>query len=727
MTTVAQALAIALEHHQAGRLQDAEPIYRQILAAVPNEPTTIHLLGVLVYQQGQLDVAVELISRAIALQPTDGAFHNSLGNVFTAQAKLDEAVACYRRAVELLPDYAVAYYNLANIWKAQAKPDEAIAAYRRALELMPDLAAAHTNLGGTLRTQGQLDEAADCFRRALELSPDLPEAHRNLGNALHEQGKLDEAVACYRRALELKPDDADTLVNLGIALRAQGRADEAIACQRRALELKPDNVIALTNLGNGLQVQRLLEEAVACYRRALELKPGHALAHNNLGTALKDQGKLDEALASYSRAVELQPNFAEAQSNLLYTLYFCPGYDAHAIYAAHRRWNQQLAEPLAKDIQPHANDPSPDRRLRIGYVSPDFRDHVVTHFLLPLLESHDRELFEIYCYSSVSSPDAMTDRCRAQAGVWRNVVGRSDGQLADTVREDRIDILVDLSMHMAGNRLLAFARKPAPVQVTYLAYAGTTGLSTMDYRLTDPHLDPPGDDPPAASEPIYSETSIHLPKTYWCYRPPVETPGINALPALRAGHVTFGCLNNFCKVTEPTLAAWASLLQAMPTARLLLHAHPGSHRDRVRSFFAGHHVASERLTFAEMAPLGEYYRRYQGIDVALDPFPYGGGTTTCDALWMGVPVVSLAGQTAVGRGGLSILSNLGLADWVARDCEQYVRIARQSATDLARLSKLRATLRERMQGSPLTDAPRFARHVESAYRAMWRRWCQRRS
>jgi predicted O-linked N-acetylglucosamine transferase (SPINDLY family) len=258
------------------------------------------------------------------------------------------------------------------------------------------------------------------------------------------------------------------------------------------------------------------------------------------------------------------------------------------------------------------------------------------------------------------------------------------------------------------------------VQVTYLAYAGTTGLRTMDYRLTDPYLDPPGQD---ETIHCYCEQSIHLPESYWCYRPLIETPPVNPLPALDAGHITFGCLNNFSKATAATLAAWCSLLQEMPGSKLVLHAYHGTHCDRVRDLFAQQGVSPERLTFVDMLPMEKYFEQYHRIDVALDPFPYGGGTTTCDALWMGVPAVSLAGRTPVGRGGLSILSNIGLADLVATDEKQYVRIALKLANDLPRLSALRATLRERMQDSPLMDAPRFARNVEAAYREMWRRWC----
>jgi predicted O-linked N-acetylglucosamine transferase (SPINDLY family) len=463
-----------------------------------------------------------------------------------------------------------------------------------------------------------------------------------------------------------------------------------------------------------------VDEALACHRRALELKPDFAEAHSNLGVAFKDQGKLDEALACFRRALELKPDYAAAHSNLLYTQVFCPGYDPQTLYEEHRRWNRQHAEPLGKFIEPHPNDRSPQRRLRIGYLSPDFRRHPVGRFLLPLLESHDRENFEIFSYASVRIPDTMTDRCRAHTDVWRDVLGLPDEQVAHAIRQDRVDILVDLTMHMANNRLLVFARKPAPVQVTYLAYCGTTGLTTIDYRLSDPYLDPPGRD-----EPFYSEQTVHLPETYWCYRPPIETPPVNALPALEAGHVSFGSLNNFCKVTSAVLAAWGQLLQAVPGSRLLLHAFSGSHRDRARGFLAEQGIAENRVVFVDFLPTAEYLGVYRRIDVALDPFPYGGGTTTCDALWMGVPVVSLAGQTAVGRGGVSILSNLGLPELVAQDPEQYVRIAVELAHDLPRLSALRASLRERMQASPLMNAARFARNVEAAYRTMWQRWCAR--
>jgi predicted O-linked N-acetylglucosamine transferase (SPINDLY family) len=398
-------------------------------------------------------------------------------------------------------------------------------------------------------------------------------------------------------------------------------------------------------------------------------------------------------------------------------MHFCAEYSAEEIYAEHRRWSQRYAVPLAAATAPHTNDRASERRLRVGYVSPNFGLHPVGRFILPLLEAHDHGGFEIFCYSSTPGGDAITTACRAHADVWRETRSLTDAQLADAVREDRIDILVDLTMHLEGSRLLVFARRPAPVQIAYLAYCSTTGLEAIPYRFSDPYLDPPD-----RKLPFYSEETVWLPETYWCYRPVPGCPAVGPLPALAAGHITFGCLNSFCKVTDRTLAAWCRLLTAVGDARLLLHAPAGANRDRVRQFVAEQGVAPERLGFVDVLPLEQYLAVYAQIDVALDPFPYGGGTTTCDALWMGVPVVSLAGATAVGRGGVSILSNLKLPELVASGETQYVEIATALAGDLGRLGELRATLRRRMEQSPLTDEMRFARHVEAAYRALWRRW-----
>ena len=589
---------------------------------------------------------------------------------------------------------------------------------RQVVALEPQHPAAWHLLGLISRDTGNHDFAIECLQRALQLDPDNPAAHNNLGILLKNQGQLHEAVACYAQALRLQPDFVQACNNLGNVWHQLGRLDEAIASCRQAIQLDPSFTDAYVTLGNALKDQGKLDEAAASYEQALALNRNLPAAHNNLGHVLKDRGQLDEAIAHYRRAIELRPDVATYHGNLAYTLNFHPGFEARQILEEHQRWNQRHAEPLANLIEVHTHDRSPERRLRVGYLSPDFRSHSVGRFLVPLLQAHDHNRVEVFCYSSVRKPDEYTAICQACADTWRNVRGFSDEQIAQGVRRDRVDILMDVTMHMADNRLLVFARKPAPVQVTYLAYCGTTGLKTIDYRLTDRYLDPPGSD-----TSCYSEQSIRLPETYWCYRPMAEAPQVSRLPSSLSGLVTFGSLNNFCKVTRPTLVAWIRLLQSIPESRLILHTRQGAHREELLGCFERQGISRQRLILIDWLNAAQYFRLYEQIDVALDPFPYGGGTTTCDALWMGVPVVSLAGQTAVSRGGLSILSNLGLADLVAFDVDDYVEIARKLAVDLPRLREFRGNLRDRMQTSPLMNEPRFARHIEAAYRDMWRRWC----
>lgn len=620
---------------------------------------------------------------------------------------------------------AEAEYNQGVTFHAAGRLDEAVECYRRATALRPNLGEAHNNMGTALQRLGRIDEALACFHRAGELLADSPDVSNNLGMVLHALGRWEEAAASYRKALALRPNLPEALNNLGHTLQKMGRAPEALDCFRQAMRLRPDSAGIVNNLGNMLKELGRLDEAIACYDRALGLQPAYPEALNNLGNALKDSGRLDLALSAYDRALAIRPDYAVAHSGRLYTLHFHPNYDAAAIYQEHVQWNQRHARPLARFIQPHINDPAPHRRLRIGYVSADLHDHVIGRFMLPLLVNHAHEHFEIFCYASVTCPDAMTERLRACTDVWRDVVALNDGQLADAIRQDRIDILVDLTMHMGSSRLLTFARKPAPVQVTYLAYCGTTGLETMDYRLTDPYLDPVAEEPAQASRPCYTEQSVSLPRTWWCYRPPDAVPEVNSLPASDTGRITFGCMNNFCKITPGVWDAWEQLLQAVPGARLVVHAGEGTHRQQARDRLARAGVDPDRLEFVGFQPLVQYFEQYRNIDIALDPFPYTGGTTTCDALWMGVPVVTVAGRTAVSRGGLSILSNLGLDEFVARSVQEYVRLAAQRASDRPRLSELRQTLRSRMKASPLMDERQFAADMETAYRWMWQAWCGR--
>ncbi|HMF19344.1 MAG TPA: tetratricopeptide repeat protein, partial [Gemmataceae bacterium] len=537
-----------------------------------------------------------------------------------------------------------------------------------------------------------------------------------------QAGRLNQAEQLYRQILDADANQVDALHLLGVIAGQTGRNDLAVKYLDAALCLKPDLAQAHSNRGIALAGQGKLAEAEASFVRALCLKPDFADAHVNLGHAVRDQGRLDDALDAYLAALALKPDSPYIHSSLIGVLNYHPGYDAAAIHEECRRWNQRYAEPLNKLILPHANPPDPERRLRVGYVSPDFREHVDSFFTVPLLSNHDHRQYEICCYADVAFPDALTERLRGFADLWRSTVGLSDQQVADIIRADQIDILVDLEMHLANNRLLMFARKPAPVQVCWLGCPGGTGLSAMDYRLTDPYLDPPG-----LFDGFYSEESIRLPDTFWCYDPLTDQPPVNALPALANGVITFGCLNNFCKINDGVLALWAKVLQAVPQSRLLMLAPQGQPREHVLLRLKQNGIDSARVDFVHKRRRLEYLQLYQRIDLGLDPLPYNGHTTSLDGFWMGVPTLTLLGKTVVGRAGWSQLCNLGLQELAAQTPEQFVALAARVAADLPRLQELRATLRQRMQQSPLMDGKRFARHMEQAYRQMWRRWCGQRS
>jgi len=718
-STLQQSFDQALQHHQAGRLREAESIYRQILAQQPAYAEVLHLLGVLAHQTGRQSLAGDLLRQAIALQPNRPEAYFVLGNVLKAQGELNEANAAWQQAIALNVNDPQTLSNLGAALKSAGQLDHAIAAFRQALVVHPNFAEAHNRLGNALQAKGRTDAAIAAYHQAIACQPNYAPAHYNLGNALREKGQLPAAIAAYQQALALQPNYPAALMNLGVTLANRGELDQAIVAFQRALVLKPNDAETHYNLGTTLEATRQLDLAIAAYRQTSALKPQHAEAYNRLSIALANCGQLDQAIAASRQALALRPDYAKAHSNLILSMNYHPGCDAAAIAEELRRWNRQHAEPLRPYIQPHRNDRNPQRRLRIGYVSADFRDHVVGRNLVPLLANHATAQFEIYAYADVANPDALTGQLGACIDQWQSIVGFSDEQIAEQVRHDNIDILVDLALHSGGNRLLVFARKPAPVQATFAGYPGSTGLTTIDYRLSDVYLDPPGTD-----ESVYSEQTIRLPDSFWCYDPlDCRDIPVNPLPAIETGKLTFGCLNNFCKINEAVLVLWAQVLARVPGSRLLLMAAEGEHRQRTINRLEQEGLDPGRVEFVSRRPREAYLELYHRIDLGLDSFPYNGHTTSLDSFWMGVPVVTLVGQRAVARAGWCQLSNLGLMDLAGQTPEQFVQIAVDLANDLPRLAQLRATLRQRMQASPLMDAPSFARNVEAAYRQMWHKWC----
>jgi len=595
--------------------------------------------------------------------------------------------------------------------------EEAVAMFRCAVAAAPGNAEYHLHLGETYRRQRHFGRAVHALVEAVSLNPDLAAAQFAMGLVFHETRDARFALRCFERVAELQPAFPDVqrwIAAAKSAVAAGGGGSPASAMVVLAG--------AFDRLGprHEAMAGALFDEAIVSYQQALATEPGRKDIHRNLANVLARCGRVDEATQMFKEAVSLEPDDPALRSLYLLQLQYAAGYDARTLLEEAREWDIFHGRPLALAVEPHENDRSPDRRLRIGYVSPSFNVHVHAFFLLPLLAHHDHGHFEIYCYSDVEQADDYTGLYRRHADQWRDVNGMDDARLAALIREDRIDVLVDLTMHTAGGRLLVFARKPAPVQIAWLAYPGTTGLSTMDYRITDPHLDPPGSD-----TTVYAEKSLPLPETFWCYSPLVTEASTSPLPARTNRHVRFGCLNNFAKVSDALFPLWARILESVPASKLVLRVPAGETRRKALATFARHGVVPERLEFLGFRQRLPYLATYRTIDVCLDTVPYNGHTTSLDASWMGVPVVTLVGSTVVGRAGLCLAMNIGMPELVAHSRDQYVAIAVGLATDLDRLAEIRATLRARMETSPLMDVPRFARNLEAAYRAAWREWCSR--
>jgi len=752
---------LGLLSFQAGNLKAALDWITRAIALNPNA-ADFHLnQGVVLDAAGQTRMAVHAYRKALALRPNIPEAHANLGNSLRKLGALDESAAACRRALELRPDYFEAHLNLGNVLQDQGKLDEAIASFEQALRLRPELAEAHHNLGIALAKSRRLEPAISAFRTAVARKPDFVPALVNLARLLRQNAKgdpraVDEAIAILRQAatlasltaethlelatllqvkldwegsiaaitqaLAINPDLPEAYHGLGISLDHQGKTDRAILAFRRATALKPDEAWAHARLGVALRQTADFDGSIAALEKAVAISEINSEFRNNLGVSYQMTGRMDQAIASYERAVAMDPANHAADSNRVYALWFDPNHDSAAILRQHRLWAERHANLPTPTAPPHATH----THLRIGYVAADFRDHVIGRTALPLLHGHHHDQFEIFCYANSGESDALTERFKSCADGWRNIHGIDDTAAAGMIRADKIDILVDLTLHMSGGRLKLFALKPAPVQITF-GYPGTTGLDAMDWRLSDPWLDPPGE-----TDHDYAERSYRLPDSFWCYDPETmawesNVPEPGPLPATHHGFVTFGCLNNFAKVNAGVLELWSRVLREVKGSRLLLLAPPGDTRRRVLAQFAPMGVDASRVDFVPHQTRSAYLAEFQRIDITLDTLPYNGHATSLDSLWMGVPVITRVGRTVVGRAGWSQLSNLKLTELAARSEDEFVQIARDLAADLPRLAELRTTLRQRMLQSPLTDAARFTANVETAYRDIWNKWSPRKA
>ena len=705
-TGPADEFQAALHLYQGGRLSEAERLFLSLRRSAPSNGDVLHLLGLIAYQSGRRQEALLYLRDAARLMSRSPHVMNSLGVVLRELEKNEEAIEAFGRAIELKADFSQAYNNLGNALRSLGRFDEAVEAYSRSLTIKPGDAEVLNNLGNVLKDQGKIDEAIAGYGDALAANPTNAGVHRNMGNALRDRGSTEEAIAAYARAIELKPDFAEAHNDLGNALKNMGHQAEAIREYEAAIAVRPEYPEAYCNLGNVYREKGLTEKAIECYHAALRIRPRFAETISNLGNALKDQGRLDGALGAYQEALALKPGLADTHSNLIYARQFMPGITLKDILEDHLKWNSAHVGPLRSErFSGTSGHGSSTGRMVLGFVSGDFRRHPVASFLITILESLSSKDCEIICYANQTENDEMTERFRKAAHVWESCHHLSDEALAGSIRQDAVDVLFDLSGHNERNRLLVFARKPASLQVSWAGYMATTGLETMDYIIADRHEIPEG------SERYYTEKVIRMPHSFVCYEPPEYAPAVLPLPASANGYVTFGCFNILFKISPEVVSLWSTILHQVAGSRLILKAkelHCKETRDRYEDLFLRQGIGADRVELIGGTPHREHLDYYNRIDVALDPFPFSGSTTTLESLWMGVPVITMPGETFASRHSLSFLSTVGLTETIAGTPDHYVTLARELGSDLRYLSEIRSSLRDRFRASPLCDGEGFA-------------------
>jgi predicted O-linked N-acetylglucosamine transferase (SPINDLY family) len=711
---------LATTQARLGQTQAAVQSFQQALELRPDSPESLLGLGMLLNRASRHADAAQLLERARSLGANSADLDLELGNAYLGLGRAAEAQTCFQALLQARPDDEHARTGLADVLLALGHYEQAAAAYRSLLAERPNDTALLLNLGIVLARQGQIDEAIATYRQALAINPQMTEALCNLGVTWARLGDHPAAVEAFRQALQIDADHVPALNALAKSLAMLSREDEAVQVASRALELAPNFAQAYNTLGLALARQGSFAEAERAFARALQLNPRYVDVLNNRAAALKDQARLDEALEDFEEALRIEPRFATIQSNYLMALSYSPDRSPSQVLAAARQY-AALLEERVRPLPPPANSRQEDRTLRVGLVSAELRQHPVGYFLQALLCEHNRRQIEFYLYANQGPGDGLTEEFRAAVPRWRDIGGRADQAVAEQIRADGIDLLIDLSGHTAGNRLPLFALRPAPVQATWLGYFSTTGLSAIDYLIGDRFVTPPDE------EEHYVEQIARLPDSYLCFTPPSFPLEVGPLPALASQVVTFGCFNNLAKVTPQVVGAWSEMLRAVPNSRLLLRYRSladESTRRRLYAQFADQAIGPSRLRFEPGIPRRELLADYGQVDIALDPFPFNGGTTTAEALWMGVPVVTLTGDRFVSHVGESLLHAAGLEDLVTHSQPRYVARGVELAGDLPALARLREKLRPQVLASPMCDGSRYARAFENLVRELWRRWCR---
>lgn len=702
---------VALFH--SGEHELLERRLRTILAQHPASGFAWMLLGTMLHLQGRDGLSA--LRRSAKLMPDDPNTQLNLGNVMMDLNRLDDAEACFRHALDLYPQLAHAHFNLGNVQFRKAQRHEAEHSFREALQLDPENADAYNNLGNVLREMDRLDEAEECFRDALRADPSHANAGFNHGNVLRELGRLKEAETSCRRLIHINPDSPDDHGNLANVLKDMGRFDEAVTHYRRAVRLSPGNADLHNNLGTVLNEIGRFGEAEASYRGALQIAPDSADAHGNLGVTLKELGRLTEAEACYRRALQIRPDFVEAFSNLLFAYNYSASHDPSSCLAEARRYGQLVSQRATSRFAEWSCARQP-RKLRIGMVSGNFCNHPVGYFLESLLPRIDPSRVELVAYPTHHIVDDLTARIKLHFVDWKPLIGRSDRNAAELIRNDGIHVLLDLAGHTAHNRLPLFAWKPAPVSASWLGYFATTGMTEIDFIIADEV------GVPKSQQEFFTEKLCILPGTRLCFSPPLTNLPVTPLPAANSGSITFGCFQRLAKVGDEVLSAWSRILAKLPNARLRWQCRQlgdSAARNELVQRLQQNGIGPDRVKLLGSVTREAYLAAHTDVDLILDTFPFPGGTTTCEALWMGVPTLTLAGNTLLSRQGASLMTAANLPEWVATDEADYIDKAVQFASDIGRLARLRTGLRASLPATPLFDAERFARNFVAA---MWEMW-----
>jgi predicted O-linked N-acetylglucosamine transferase (SPINDLY family) len=665
--------------------------------------------------------AVEHLQAALAISPEDAALWCSLGAAHRQGGEFDASRRAYEQALALKPDYPEVLSNLGEWHIAGGRSQDALQWLDQALQCAPGFFQARINKTAALFELGRFALARDMAEQLVRDEPESAEARLNLGNVLVQMGKARQGIKEYRKALELRPEYAEAHFNLSSLLGSKEDLAKAIGYLKRRLEERGDSVQNLGMLASAYHAMGQLQESEELSRRVLERQPDNLASLITLGSCLSSGGDSAAALALYEKVVALDPTQAAMGSNILFESNNLASLSRERMFAMHCEWAERFERPLLQSTDFADRSRAAHRPLRVGYVSGDFTRHPVGFLLRDILQHHDKQNFSIHCFSMVIRSEDVLPELRSAADSWDDIFYLSDDEVVARIREAQIDILVDLSGHTAFHRLLAFARRPAPVQVEWIGYFHSTGMAAMDYFITDPFTSP------AHMGQLFSETPVCLPHTRFCYGPPAYAPEVGPLPFLKNGFLTFGSFNRLPKLTDAVVDAWSRILLAVPASRLVIKSSALSEslvRQRLLERFAQQGVAAERLELRQGSGHTEMLAEYGDIDLALDTFPFNGGMTTLEALWMGVPVLTIAGNTVVSRQTISALSNMGLEKELAfADPDQYVAAAVRLAAQAEQLSQWRQELRARMVASPLRDAKRFTADLEVLFRRMWQAWC----